>query len=132
MNCDLPHIGISPSLCYIKVYKVGEEVEFVVTFSQSVTVSEGHRPFLSLSLGIKQDRSTLTADQREAKRESVYFLSMEVQENDNDSNGISLAKLNIDLNGGSIQDTSGQDLVNTIPQKYQNFPDVKKDLRSIS
>ena len=35
--------------------------------------------------------------------------------------------MTINLNGGSIQDTSGQDLVNAIPIEHQNFPDVKVD-----
>ena len=33
----------------------------------------------------------------------------------------------INLNGGSIQDSSSQELVNAIPQEYHNFPDVKVD-----
>ena len=75
--------------------------------------------------GVKQDRLTFVEGQGESDKEVSFFYT--VQSNDNDDDGITLASNEINLNGGSIQDTSGQDLVNTIPQKYQSFPDVKVD-----
>ena len=40
---------------------------------------------------------------------------------------MNLAKLSIDLNGSRIKDDAGQDMTNAIPEKYQNFPNVKMD-----
>ena len=75
--------------------------------------------------GVKRDRLTFVEGPGESGKDISFFY--EVQSNDNDDDGITLASNEINLNGGSIQDTSGQGLVNTIPQKYQSFPDVKVD-----
>ena len=107
-----------------KVYKVGEEVEFVVTFSKAVKVVEEDTPFLSLNVGGQTRQANFRRESGESDTEASFFY--EVQSNDNDNDGITLEPT-LDLNGGSIRDTSDQDLVNTIPQKYQSFPDVKVD-----
>ena len=110
-----------------KFYKRGENVEFVVTFSQSVTVSEKHTPFLSLTVG-DQTRQANFDRGEENEREGVeLFFSYEVEDGDNDNDGITLASNTINLDGGSIQNSSGGDLVNTILSEYQNFPNVKVD-----
>ena len=121
-----------------KIYGSGSEVEFVVTFSKAIEVSEvefvvmfskavevSQAPFLSLNVGGETRQAHFRRGAGESGKDISFFY--EVQSNDNDDDGIALASNEINLNGGSIQDTSGQDLVNTIPQKYQNFPDVKVD-----
>ena len=106
-----------------KIYRSGSEVEFVVTFSKAVEV--GQTPFLSLSVGSETRQAHFRRGAGESDKDISFFY--EVQSNDNDDDGITLASHEINLNGGSIRDTSGQDLVNTIPEKYQNFPNVKVD-----
>ena len=108
-----------------KIYGSGSEVEFVVTFSKAIEVSEGTTPFLSLNLGSDTRQANFRKESGEDDIKVSFFY--EVQLNDNDDDGISLASNEINLNGGSIRDTSGQDLVNAIPQEHQNFPDVKVD-----
>ena len=108
-----------------KIYGSDSEVEFVVTFSKAVEVAEGKTPFLSLNVGSDTRQANFRRESSEGDKKASFFY--EVQSNDNDDDGITLASNEIDLNGGSIQDTSGQDLVNAIPQEYHNFPDVKVD-----
>ena len=111
-----------------KIYRSGSEVEFVVTFSKAVEVSEGSTlmllPFLSLNVGSDTRQANFRRESGEGDMEASFFYA--VQPNDNDDDGVTLEPT-LDLNGGSIRDTSGQDLVDTIPQEYQNFPDVKVD-----
>ena len=116
-----PPLTINEITSVPKTYKSGSQVEFVVMFSHPVEVSG--TPHLSLSVG-EQTRSAHF--DREGEGDSLLFL-YEVQENDHDDNGVSLANLAIELNGGSIQDDSDQNLVNTIPKKFRNFPNVKID-----
>ena len=108
-----------------KIYGSDSEVEFVVTFSKAVEVAEGKTPFLSLNVGSDTRQANFRRESSESDKKASFFY--EVQSNDNDDDGITLASHEINLNGGSIRDTSGQDLVNAIPQEYQNFPDVKVD-----
>ena len=91
-----------------------------MTFSKAVEVSEGKTPFLSLNVGSDTRQANFRRESGEDDMEASFFY--EVQSNDNDDDGVTLASDEIKLNGGSIQDTSGQGLVNTIPQEYQNFP----------
>ena len=107
-----------------KTYRRGNEVEFVVTFSKAVEVSEGSTPFLSLDVGGETRQAHFRRESGDAEIEASFFY--EVQPNDNDDDGVTLEPT-LDPNGGSIQDSSGQDLVNTIPQEYHNFPNVKVD-----
>ena len=95
-----------------------------MTFSKAVEVSEGKTPFLSLNVGDQTRQANFRRESGESNTKASFFY--EVQSNDNDDDGITLEPT-LDLNGGSIQDTSGQDLVNAIPQEHQNFPDVKVD-----
>ena len=99
-------------------------MEFVVTFSKAVEVSEEGTPFLSLNVGSQTRQANFRRESGEADIEASFFY--EVQPNDNDDDGVALEST-LDLNGGSIRDTSGQDLVNTIPQEHRNFPNVKVD-----
>ena len=108
-----------------KIYGSDSEVEFVVTFSKAVEVAEGNTPFLSLNVGSETRQANFRRESGEDDIKASFLY--EVQPNDNDDDGISLASNEIDLNGGSIRDISDQDLVNTIPQEYQNFPEVKVD-----
>ena len=108
-----------------KIYGSDSEVEFVVTFSKAIEVSEGTTPFLSLDVGSDTRQANFRRESSESDKKASFFY--EVQSNDNDDDGITLASHEINLNGGSIRDTSGQGLVNTIPQEHQNFPDVKVD-----
>ena len=116
-----PPLTINEITSVPKTYKSGSQVEFIVMFSQPVEVSG--TPHLSLSVG---DQTRSAHFDREGEGDSLLFL-YEVQENDHDDNGVSLANLAIELNGGSIQDDSDQSLVNTIPKKFRNFPNVKID-----
>ena len=95
-----------------------------MTFSKAVEVAEGKTPFLSLNVGSDTRQANFRRESSESDKKASFFY--EVQPNDNDDDGITLEPT-LDLNGGSIRDTSGQDLVDTIPQEYQNFPDVKVD-----
>ena len=108
-----------------KIYRSGNEVEFVVTFSKAVEVAEGANPYLFLNVGSETRTANFRRESSENDKKASFFY--EVQLNDNDDDGITLASDEIKLNGGSIQDTSGQDLVNAIPQEHQNFPGVKVD-----
>ena len=108
-----------------KTYGSDSEVEFVVTFSKAVEVSEGSTPFLSLSVGGQTRQANFRRESGESNTEASFFY--EVQTNDNDDDGISLASDEIKLNGGSIHDSSSQELVNAIPQEYHNFPNIKVD-----
>ena len=109
-----------------KIYGSDSEVEFVVTFSKAVeVVVEGQYPYLFLNVGSETRAANFRRESSESDKKASFFY--EVQSNDNDDDGITLASHEINLNGGSIQDTSGQDLVNTIPQEYHNFPNVKVD-----
>ena len=110
-----------------KTYKNEDQVEFVVTFSHAVKVSEGQSPFLALTVGDQPRQAHFDRGSEGSQKGVRLFFIYEVQPNDNDSDGVSLAKLSIDLNGGSIKDDAGQDVTNTIPEKYQNFPNVKVD-----
>ena len=108
-----------------KIYGSDSEVEFVVTFSKAVEVSERSTPFLSLNVGSDMRQANFRRESSESDKKASFFY--EVQSNDNDDDGITLASHKINLNGGSIQDSSSQELVNAIPQEYHNFPDVKVD-----
>ena len=108
-----------------KIHVSGSDVEFVVTFSKAVEVAEGSNPYLFLNVGSETRVANFRRESSENDKKASFFY--EVQSNDNDDDGITLASDEIKLNGGSIQDTSGQDLVNAIPQEYQNFPGVKVD-----
>ena len=98
-----------------------------MTFSHAVKVSEGQSPFLALTVGDQPRQAHFDRGSEGSQKGVRLFFIYEVQPNDNDSDGVSLAKLSIDLNGGSIKDDAGQDVTNTIPEKYQNFPNVKVD-----
>ena len=119
----IPPPAISEITSIQRVHSSGSEVEFVVMFSKAVEVSQ--TPFLSLDVGGETRQAHFRRGAGESGKDISFFY--EVQSNDNDDDGITLASHEINLNGGSIQDTSGQGLVNTIPQEYQNFPDVKVD-----
>ena len=121
----IPPPAISEITSIQRVHSSGSEVEIVVMFSKAVEVSEGSTPFLSLNVGSDTRQANFRRGAEESGKDISFFY--EVQSNDNDDDGITLASHEINLNGGSIQDTSGQDLVNAIPQEYQNFPDVKVD-----
>ena len=107
-----------------KTYKSGDRVEFVVTFSQAVTVSEGHSPFLSLTVGDQPRQANFERGENGREGSNLFFI-YEVEEGDNDDDGMTLASDEINLNGASIKDSSSQNLVNTIPQESHNFPEVK-------
>ena len=110
-----------------KTHKNEDQVEFVVTFSHAVKISEGQSPFLALTVGDQPRQAHFDRGSEGSQKGVRLFFIYEVQPNDNDSDGVSLAKLSIDLNGGSIKDDAGQNVTNTIPEKYQNFPNVKVD-----
>ena len=95
-----------------------------MNFNPSVTVSEGHSPFLSLTVGDQTRQANFERGENGREGTHLFFI-YEVEEGDNDNDGISLASDEINLNGASIKDSSSQDLVNTIPQEYHNFPEVK-------
>ena len=96
-------------------------VDLVVTFNEPVKITGV--PSLTLSVG-GSPTSAYYQDKGEPYSLTHTFLYIV---GDGHSGSIQITRLFIDLNGGSIRDSSGQDLVNTIPQEYRNFPNVKVD-----
>ena len=87
-----------------KTFRAGETVLGLVHFSEDVTVTGS--PQLTLTIG----DSTRTADYYDylSGQDKVYF-TYTVQPGDLDSDGISFAVNSVALNGGTIQDSDGQD-----------------------
>ena len=86
------------------VYRIGDDVEVTVTFSEHVTVTGS--PRLELAIG----SSNRTAEYESTDGSEVAF-SYTVAERDSDEDGISINANKLTLNGGSIKDTANNDAV---------------------
>ena len=88
-----------------KTYSLGEALDFVVEFSEDVTVVGGPRIILALQSG-----GTTYADYHSGSGSRELVFRYQVAEGDLDENGIELANSNmIDLNNGRIVGGADQD-----------------------
>ena len=84
------------------VYRVADDVEVTLTFSENVTVTGS--PELELAIG----SNNRTAEYESAEGSAVVF-SYTVAEGDSDSDGIAINANRLTLNGGSIKDAADND-----------------------
>ena len=88
-----------------RTYAAGDDIQVTVTFSEMVEV-EG-RPQLTLRLG-SGDR---TADYQGGTGTAALVFVYEVEERDEDTDGVSIEANRLSLNGGTIRDGSDNDAV---------------------
>ena len=84
------------------VYRIGDEVQVTVTFSENVTVTG------SPQLELATDPRNRTAAYESAEGSGVVF-SYTVAQGDWDNNGIATSANKLTLNGGSIKDAANND-----------------------
>ena len=84
------------------VYRIGDDVQVTVTFSENVTVTGS--PQLELAIGF----NTRTAEYESTAGSAATF-SYTVAEGDSDSDGISIGANKLTLNGGIIEDAADND-----------------------
>ncbi len=84
------------------VYRIGDDVQVTVTFSENVTVTGS--PQLELAIG----SNSRTAGYESADGSAVVF-SYTVAVGDSDSDGIAVAANKLTLNGGSVKDAANND-----------------------
>ena len=84
------------------VYRIGDDVEVTVTFSENVTVTGS--PQLELAIG--SNNRTAEYDSTDG---SAAIFSYTVSEGDSDSDGIAIGANKLTLNGGSIKDAADND-----------------------
>ena len=84
------------------VYRIGDDVQVTVTFSENVTVTGS--PELELAIG----SNNRTAGYESAEGSTVVF-SYTVTEGDSDSDGIAINANKLTLNGGAIKDAANND-----------------------
>ena len=84
------------------VYRIGDDVQVTVTFSENVTVTGS--PQLELAIG----SNNRTAGYKSTDGSAVVF-SYTVAEGDSDSDGIVVNANKLTLNGGSIKDAANND-----------------------
>ena len=84
------------------VYRIGDDVQVTVTFSEDVTVTGS--PQLELAIGT----NNRTAEYESTDGSSAVF-SYAVAEGDTDSDGISIGGNKLTLNSGSIKDAADND-----------------------
>ena len=84
------------------VYRIGDEVQVTVTFSENVTVTG------SPQLELATDPRNRTAAYESAEGSGVVF-SYTVAQGDWDNNGIAISANKLTLNGGSIKDAANND-----------------------
>ena len=85
-----------------KIFAVGERISFTFIFSESVVITGA--PQFTIVIGDE----TRTAEYTRHNRYAVYF-AYEVQEGDQDGDGITLNANSLSLNGGTITDEAGND-----------------------
>ena len=95
-----PDDDVQSGAFFTGVYKIGDDIEVTVTFSEDVTVTGG--PRLALDIG----GSAKTAAYESVDGSAVVF-SYTVAERDSDTDGIAVGANRLTLNGGSIQDAAG-------------------------
>ncbi|MBP7352984.1 MAG: DUF4347 domain-containing protein [Comamonas sp.] len=101
--------GVVPTVASVSVpangsYKAGDVLSFTVNASEAVFASGS--PRLALDVGGTTRYATLVAGSSSG---STLVFQYTVQAGDSDSDGISVAS-NLDLNGGSVKDATGNDL----------------------
>ena len=84
------------------VYRIGDDVQVTVTFSENVTVTGS--PQLELAIG----SNSRTAGYESTDGSAVVF-SYTVAVGDSDSDGIAVAAHKLTLNGGSVKDAANND-----------------------
>ena len=84
------------------VYRIGDDVQVTVTFSENVTVTGS--PQLELAIG----SNNRTAGYESTDGSAVVF-SYTVAVGDSDSDGIAVAANKLTLNGGSVKDAANND-----------------------
>lgn len=89
-------------------YKAGQKIQFKVTFSENVTISDGV-PYLSLNFDGGQ---TVQADYKSGSGTALLIFEYEIVSGNNDSDGITVGTLN--LNGAKIRDIAMQESVTTL------------------
>ena len=94
--------GVQSTAWASDVYRIGDEVQVTVTFSENVTVTGS--PQLELAVGSKNR----TAGYDSTDGAKVVF-SYTVAEGDADSDGITIGANKLTLNGGSIKDDADND-----------------------
>ena len=125
--------GGPPIINKVKVstgtYHPGSQVTFTVIFNKVVNVIQGHQgaPFLALTVGGQARQAIFDKEVHGASGSIHLAFIYTVQENDSDEDGISIEenKYAIQLNGGHIQDSFDQALINMIPSEYHTFPKIK-------
>jgi hypothetical protein len=106
--------GVAPTITSVTgpaagTYIVGQNLDFTVQFSEAVVVNTaGGTPRLVLTIG----STTRYATYLSGSGTSTLVFRYTVQSGDLDSDGIAVASP-IDLNGGTIKDTNGNDAVLT-------------------
>jgi ELWxxDGT repeat protein len=104
--------GVAPTITSVTgptagTYIVGQHLDFTVVFSEAVAVdTTGGTPQLVLTIG----SATRYATYQSGSGTSTLVFRYTVQAGDEDSDGIAVASP-IDLNGGTIKDTNGNDAV---------------------
>ena len=93
----------SPSSAWASgVYRIGDDVQVTVTFSENVTVTGS--PQLELAIG--SNNRTAEYDSTDG---SAAVFSYTVAEGDSDSDGVAVTANKLTLNGGSIKDAANND-----------------------
>jgi hypothetical protein len=106
--------GVAPTITSVTgpaagTYIVGQNLDFTVQFDETVVVdTTGGTPRLQLTIG----SATQYATYQSGTGTSTLTFRYTVQSGDLDSDGIAVAS-SIDLNGGTIKDTNGNDAVLT-------------------
>jgi hypothetical protein len=104
--------GVAPTVTSVTgpaagTYIVGQNLDFTVQFSEAVVVNTaGGTPRLQLTIGSTTRYATYLSGTG-----STLTFRYTVQSGDLDSDGIAVASTSIDLNGGTIKDTNGNDAV---------------------
>lgn len=105
---------VAPTVASVSVpanawYVAGQNLDFTVNFSESVTVvTTGGTPRIALTVGT----TTVYADYVSGSGTSALVFRYTVQANDLDTNGITVG--NLSLNGGTLADAAGNNAVLTL------------------
>ena len=103
--------GVAPVLSSVTppaeaLYGVGQDLDFVVHYSEEVIVETGSgRPSLSLTIGTETRAADFVSGSN--SRQLVFRYTVQAGEVDND--GIAFDSTSIGLNGGTMKDAAGND-----------------------
>ncbi|NIG56457.1 Ig-like domain-containing protein [Chitinophaga sp. Cy-1792] len=114
-----------------KTYKIGDQLNFVVNWSKSVTLDPATTPYLELTIGSTVQHATYVG----GSPGTAYTFSYTVQEGDLDNNGITISQNTIQ-NVTSIKDIFTNDanltLNNVGPLTAVNVDGVKPVISSVT